>query len=262
VALLDSDDIWMPWKAQAQVACLERLPDAGMIWTEMEAIDADGSVFSRRYLRTMYSAYRWFSTEDLFDRAVPASEVLPGVSELAHGTLYGGDIFSQMVMGNLVHTSTVMLRRERLARVRGFDEDLKPSGEDYDFHLRTCREGPVAFLDVPAIQYQRGMPDRLTRPEYAIHVSSNFLRTIERLLERDRDRIKLPGEMINAVRAEAHMWVGEMLLAGGDRAGARRQLAKSLAREVIGLRSARLLLAAMLPPPAVDLLRRLKRTVL
>ncbi len=31
------------------------------------------------------------------------------------------------------------------------------SGEDYDFHLRTCREGPVGFVDLATIRYQTGI---------------------------------------------------------------------------------------------------------
>ena len=106
-------------------------------------------------------------------------------SELAQQ--FEGDIFSQMVMGNLVHTSTVLLRWDRLQRVQGFDVGLKHSGEDYDFHLRTCREGPVAFIDLAAIQYQTGFRDQLTRPQYAIHTAKNFLSTISPVLAHDRD---------------------------------------------------------------------------
>src|SRR5262245_55073016 len=42
VALLDSDDYFLPWKLEMEVACLEALPDAGMIWTDMDALDSDG----------------------------------------------------------------------------------------------------------------------------------------------------------------------------------------------------------------------------
>lgn len=66
-----------------------------------------------------------------------------------------------MVMGNLVHTSTVLLRRARFQIVGGFDETLKPAGEDFGFHLRTWQQGPVAFADVASIRYQVGCPDRL-----------------------------------------------------------------------------------------------------
>src|SRR4029079_19535086 len=68
VALLDSDDWWMPWKTELQLACMERFPEVGMVWTDMEAVDARGIVFDAHYIRTMYSAFRMFSIDDLFPR--------------------------------------------------------------------------------------------------------------------------------------------------------------------------------------------------
>src|SRR5689334_11510109 len=42
IALLDSDDCWKPWKSELQIRCLQALPEAGMVWTDMEAIGSDG----------------------------------------------------------------------------------------------------------------------------------------------------------------------------------------------------------------------------
>ena len=39
VALLDSDDTWLPWKLSLQIRCMERDPRVGMTWTDMEMID-------------------------------------------------------------------------------------------------------------------------------------------------------------------------------------------------------------------------------
>jgi GT2 family glycosyltransferase len=229
VALLDSDDVWKPWKVEVEVACLQQYPEVGMVWTDMEAIDPQGRVFDSRYLRTMYSAYRWFRTDDLFTASARLKDFCAAqAAELEGVNVYRGDIFSQIVMGNLVHTSTVMLRRERLARVNGFDERLRHSGEDYDFHLRTCREGPVAFVDAASILYQRGMPDRLTGPSYRIHMAQNFLNTIQPVIARDRARITLPQSMLDKVLAEAHAWVGEEQINLGDHSAARRSLWRSL----------------------------------
>src|SRR5262245_49416395 len=44
VALLDSDDRWLPWKLSAQVALLRRFPEVGMVWTDMAAVDEKGVV--------------------------------------------------------------------------------------------------------------------------------------------------------------------------------------------------------------------------
>jgi GT2 family glycosyltransferase len=247
-ALLDSDDFWYPWKLEMQLAVLLALPEAGMVWTDMEAIDPTGRVLDQRYLRTMYDAYRWFKTEDLFATSIPLREVLPHSDAFARGaTVYSGDIFSQMVMGSLVHTSTVLLRRERLRQVRGFNEQLKNAGEDYDFHLRTCREGTVAFIDVASIQYQRGYVDRLTRPEFSIDMATNFLATILPVLERDRARIHLPAPMISAVLAEAHGWIGEAAMAINNHHLARPHLRESLRLNFRQRRLAALLCLSYMP---------------
>jgi GT2 family glycosyltransferase len=256
IALLDSDDSWMPWKLEAQLACLAAFPDAGMVWTDMQATDPDGRIVDPRYLRTMYHAYRWFTPEHLFRTTRPLAQILNPVPDaLRTATVRYGDIFSPMLMGNLVHTSTVLLRRTRLEQVGTFDESMR-TGEDYDFHLRTCRAGPVAFLDAPAICYQRGRPDQLTRPEFALQIGRNFLRTIEPVIERDRTRIFLPDWMIARSLADGHAWVGEAALSAGLHAEARRHLVASLRAHPWQPRVAVLLAGALLPPAATRALRK------
>src|SRR5882724_1813362 len=120
-----------------------------MIWTDMDAIGPDGELQHRRYLTKMYSSYKKFTRDQLFRESRPLSSIDPGLATtLSDPQVFLGDIFSPMITGNLVHTSTVLLRRERFEKVREFDVNLRYSGEDYDFHLRTCREGDVAYLDV------------------------------------------------------------------------------------------------------------------
>jgi GT2 family glycosyltransferase len=131
-----------------------------------------------------------------------------------------------MVMGCLVHSSTVMLTRDRVRKVGQFDLALSGTGEDYDFYLRTCREGPVGFVDVSAIVYQTGMPDRLSQS--ALKIAQNALGTVEGALRRHRDRVRLPGRLIRARLAGLHQWVGDQLLRRGRRAEARRHLLRSL----------------------------------
>src|SRR5436309_11115157 len=114
-----------PWKIELQLACLQRCPDVGMIWTDMEAVDEQGEFLQARYLRTMYSAYRFFGPDDLFSEAFHQEPPRhPYWDEMGPITAWVGDIYSQMMMGKLVHTPTVLLRRERCEQVGGFDESL------------------------------------------------------------------------------------------------------------------------------------------
>lgn len=256
VALLDSDDVWKPWKLELQVACMRKFPAVGMVWTDMEAVDAAGEVFDPKFLRTMYHAYRWFSNEDLFTHVERLSQVAPELAATVGDIeIYSGDIYSQMIMGNLVHTSTAMLRRDRFECVRTFNEDLKFSGEDYDFHLRTTRAGPVALANVSSIQYQKGLPDRLTRPEYGIHIAQNFLKTIGPAVARDRARIVLPPRMLSHLFADTHRWIAEEALLLRDYRQVRMHAWLSLGYRLLQPRALSLLLIGLLPHPATVPLR-------
>lgn len=262
VALLDSDDIWFPWKIEAQLAVFRAFPEVGMVWTDMEAIDPDNQVVNPRYLRTMYSAYRWFSSADLFPQSVRLSDHAANLPEaISDVSAYRGDIYSQMIMGNLVHTSTVLMRRERMQRVGDFNSKYTHGGEDYHFHLRTCREGSVAFLDASSIQYQLGFADQITRPESQINFATSFLETVQTELASHRDRIHLPTPMIRSVLAEAHCWLGEVLLKRGDRAAARQHFRMSLSQRPLYWPVWRELLVTSLPKWLASPLRRIYRSI-
>lgn len=263
LALLDSDDIWLPWKVEAQLRCLEALPTAGMIWTDMDAIGPDGQIQHRRYLTRMYTSYGKFTRDQLFRESRPLSSIDAALaSTLSDPRVFLGDIFSPMITGNLVHTSTVLMRRERFEKVREFDVTLRYSGEDHDFHLRTCREGDVAYLDVASILYQRGREDQLTvNRAYTVHMAENYLRTVNKALARDRDRVTLPPAMLDEVMAEAHAWIGEQRLELGDRDKAWHHLGTSLRFRPWQPRVAALLGAAVLPKNVSDRLRTTYRAL-
>ncbi|OQW37439.1 MAG: hypothetical protein A4E19_13630 [Nitrospira sp. SG-bin1] len=260
VALLDSDDIWKPWKLELQLAVMAHLPEVGMVWTDMEAIDATGNVCDPKYLRTMYHAYGWFpDSASLFSGSCALSSIVPKLSMLVGDVSVNfGNIFSPMIMGSLVHTSTVLIRKDRLARVRGFQERFRYAGEDYDFHLRICREGPVAFVDASSIQYQVGMEDQLTRPRYKAFVAVHSLKTIRPILNEERSRISLAPSLINDMLANSYAWLGETLCDRGKRRYARRYFYASLRYKPFRVRLYYLVVLSMITPPIV---RRVKQMV-
>jgi glycosyltransferase involved in cell wall biosynthesis len=262
IALLDSDDIWEPWKLELQVAVMSHLPHVGMVWTDMAAVDPNGEIRSQSYLRTMYGAYQWFpEPEDLFKHSLGIASVAPQLaSRFPDHRVYLDDIFSPMLMGNLVHTSTVLLRRDRLERVGGFREDLLYAGEDYDFHLRTCREGIVAFINISSIVYQYGRGDQLTK-KYGLHLATNFLKTVQPFLNTDRDRITLSKKMIDDMLANAHGWLGAELVAAGKNYSAFRHFMASIYRRPIQPRTLGLAALSLLPSSLGELFRQFYRVL-
>jgi glycosyltransferase involved in cell wall biosynthesis len=248
IALLDSDDLWEPWKLELQVAILIRFPEIGMVWTEMAAVNPEDKLISTKYLRTMYSAYQWYPTAaHLFRDSYAIAEIEPRFSQkFPTEKVYWGDIFSPMMMGNLVHTSTVLLRRNRLEKVREFREDFRFAGEDFDFHLRTCREGLVAYADVSSIIYQVGRADQIT-VKFEKDSALNFLKTIEPVLWQDADRITVSQRMIHQMLASAYATLGEKLLDLGENAEASKAILTSLQHKFLQPRMFGLFLLSLLP---------------
>jgi glycosyltransferase involved in cell wall biosynthesis len=261
VALLDSDDVFYPWKLELQLACFRHAPEIGMVWTDMQSVKEDGTTVYERHLRKMYTAWKRFAPEDIFSRSVALSTLLPHhAKEMSDSRFWVGDAFDAMLMGSLVHTSTVMLRRSRLAEVRFFREDLKYCGEDYDFHLRTCRAGQVGFADLVTIKYEVGAADALTRKDHAVFTARNFLDTVLPIIEADRARIKLPPQMLDEVISEAHRWYAEELMLRGHVAAARPHFVKAMRLDP-QLRTAALLGMAVLPAPVRTGVRTITRAM-
>ncbi|HTQ34638.1 MAG TPA: glycosyltransferase, partial [Stellaceae bacterium] len=62
IALLDSDDSWLPWKIEAQLACFAIKPDLALVWTNAALVDDQQNCIWPDYVRS-YVAYRFFHDE-------------------------------------------------------------------------------------------------------------------------------------------------------------------------------------------------------
>jgi glycosyltransferase involved in cell wall biosynthesis len=231
VCFLDSDDLWEPWKVEAQLAVLNAFPEVGMVWTDMSAIDDAGVKLHSRYLRTFYTAHRKVRIEELLNRHTTLGQVWQLAPEAeARSPVLAGNIFPQILLGNLVHTSTVMLRRSRQLLVGGFDEGLLRSGEDYDFHLRTAMHGPVALVDTAAVLYRIGCSDQLTSRRYSPDRARNALKTVQKGLAHARHRVDIDDRTLSMRFAELHAWLGEAEVEAGNVRTGRQNLRASLRR--------------------------------
>ncbi|WP_296718870.1 glycosyltransferase [Erythrobacter sp.] len=147
VALLDSDDEWLPGKLAAQAECFMRgSPRLGLVYTGFESLGADG-------VRHVHEArHRGWIYRDLLARNV--------------------------VTGS---GSTTMFRRAALDLVGGFDTAL-PANEDYDLVLRVARFFEADCVAAPAARYHdsgdmthQGGAARVSRNPHANRVSRRIL---------------------------------------------------------------------------------------
>lgn len=256
IALLDSDDAWLPWKLEAQVAALQTLPEVGMVWTDMAAICEKGKLLHDRYLRRMYGAYQKL-TGPLFSTFLPLQ--LPGLKEFGRDELKigYGRIYPQMLRGNLVHTSTVLIRKSRAMQTGLFDESYRRAGEDFGFHLRTCRHGAVALIDESSTLYRIGAEDQLTHRRFQVSLAEAFLRTMTDELQVIGKDVPLTKKQIHSIFSEAHCWLGTELLSSGQRNKAFPHLLEAVQHEHTNLNAWRQLARMVIPDPVRQIIKSL-----
>lgn len=224
IAFLDADDVWLPSKVQRQFDHLEQHPRAGLVHSDAEYLEGTTGVRSRR--------------------AKPRE-------------LFVGYCDRQLLLGNRVVLSSVMIKRSVLETVGHFDENIaRSTTEDYDLWLRTAREFEFAYVDEPLILYR-------------IHASNaskdvRAMRCYE-LYVLDK-AIKASPELVSRVGAKtiaerlAHVWldIGYSAWDSNDLRDANRAFAAALRyqpnRRVLGR-----WLATFLPTPLFRALRRVKQ---
>jgi len=124
VALLDSDDAWLPQKLERQVDRLASAPDrVALVYTGIVRVQEDGT-------------------------------------EVATRPIDRGNVWARMLRRNVIDgTSTVLFRRSVIDRIGFFDEGM-PAIEDYDYWVRLTREYEVDVVPEPLVRYY----DKADRP--------------------------------------------------------------------------------------------------
>ncbi len=238
VAMLDSDDYWLPGKLALQIGIMEAHPGLSMVWTDMDAIDTTGQVIAPRYLRTMYGSYQYFPSPcDLFETEMKTDDNIP---------YYIGHIAGALVIGNLVHTSTVVARADRIAMAGEYDQSVHPS-EDQDYYYRVCKTGPVALIDAVTTHYLIGAADAASGNHRLYELATSSLKVFNRLREKENNNSHVTENLIKKKETDLFRWVGQTSYHRGQLAVARRYLLKRVTRPPFDIQSIILLLMACIP---------------
>jgi glycosyltransferase involved in cell wall biosynthesis len=143
IALLDSDDYWMPEKLAVQVNDFVRHPEIVLGQTE--------EIWIRNGVRVNPGRRHQKKAGLIFEHSLPLCLISP---------------------------SAVMLRRFVFDEIGWFDESL-PACEDYDFWLRITWKHPVDLISAPLTVKCGGHPDQLSRlPE----LDKYRIRSIDKIL--------------------------------------------------------------------------------
>ena len=122
IALLDADDVWLPGKLERQIAILESNPDAGMVY--------GGTLYWRSWLGSGEEA----ATDYVPELGVERERVFPPPTLLA--LQLAGKACSPC-------PSDVLLRRELVDAVGGFEDGFVDAFEDQAFLAKVKLRAPI-----------------------------------------------------------------------------------------------------------------------
>lgn len=124
IALLDSDDLWLPKKLERQLSWLREHPDTAAVICQAWQIDSDGKRLNLPRLA------QGISNEDLrFDRFLEWNLFGPGAS-------------------------ASVVRRHVFSESGGFDETIR-YGEDWDLWLRLSHDHRLAVIPEPLVETRK-----------------------------------------------------------------------------------------------------------
>lgn len=121
VAFCDDDDVWALDKLEKQLNVFGERPELVLCCTNRKIIDSHGVISEQKSLK-------W----------------LPATFNL-----------DSLLLSNYITYSSVLLKREVLARAGEFPDDIKFKAiEDYHLWIRVAYFGPIYFLDEPLVLYR------------------------------------------------------------------------------------------------------------
>lgn len=122
IAFLDSDDLWLPTKIKRQVRIFLEEPEVGIVYTDIEFIDKNGSPYGGNICWEALKRRRASLYEDLMSENV--------------------------ISGS---TSSVLIRRECLEKVGLFDETMSAC-EDLDLWRRLAQHFQFSKIDMQLVR--------------------------------------------------------------------------------------------------------------
>ncbi len=260
IAFQDSDDLWVPWKLEVQVALMRRHPNVAFTWTDVTAVNEYGNLVGERHLPKILSAYGRINASRTFPITGFVRDICPSCPPEIMGERYRcGDIFSAMILGNLIHPPTVLMRRESIRATGGEDVNFTHCGEDYEFFLRLARTGWGAIVDCPGMLYRVGAQDQYTKVDNSLPQAYGYLYAIKNRLGSDRRRIELSESEVRKCLAGGYTWIFEQELRSRQGQWLPGYIWKSLWLNPFQLRLLLLLPFGILPRPLFRFAIALKR---
>jgi len=199
INFLDADDWLMPMALLSRVEYFKKHPDCGWVYGPWYYHDEQGKDVTKEFYLYPF-AYR---------------------------SRRKGNILGRMLLGELIHTSTVMVSRSLLLEAGGFDITL-PGLQDYELWLRVAARSPVGFVDeynVVVVTHENSISQSGTD---GYRTRLKIMRNAESLYP---EAVRMLGYKWHRKFAQVIAERGRHLVIEGDVSGGRRLLLEAIRKD-------------------------------
>lgn len=223
IAFLDADDVWYPRKLERQIKKFKAVPEAGLVHCRPEKLVDNTRV-------------PWPSRAIQYDF-----------------------LFHELVKGNFICNSSVVVRRSVLEEHGLFDTDPRLKGtEDYELWLRLAIPTKFASVEEPLLLY-RVHPDGISKNEVEIAIGE--LTAVEKNRARYPHLFAELGTVGKQRLTSLHRTLGILLCIDGMSDHGRRELLTTIRLRPSDLLSWKWILISFLGSSNIRKLRYLKQVV-
>lgn len=132
IAILDSDDLWLPWKIEKQMKLFEANSGVGLVYS-------DGFAFGE---------------EGVFDDFLFEENM----------NFYRGRVFDKLLLNNFIPCPSALVKRDCFNKVGLFDTSLDAC-EDWDMWLRISLHYEIDYVNEPLVKHREHKGSMQTKVE-------------------------------------------------------------------------------------------------
>lgn len=221
VAFLDSDDRWLDFKLDVQLALFDARPDVGLVFSDFVIEKPEGaqvpggaSIWAGRALDFPDMARLVLTPAKHDGAAWPAPAI----------ECWAGPMYRQLLDELPILTSSVIVRRSALGPETWYAERV-PLFEDWEFFAQVARGANVGFVSAPtAVNVGHEDPGRVSKCS-ALDRAVSYLTLLERVWLADPGFAVAHAEPMRSAHGRALLAVAREALLAGRQRDARRAMA-------------------------------------
>lgn len=234
VALLDDDDVWLPFKTGLMMQALLHFPQAGFVHSNFTIWKPQSDSHRADGLRSWFSEpCAWDDMyEQHYDLSVAEHETL-GLEQSTFRAYYG-DLYYRSLFGPMVLPSTAIIRRSAIGTDFRFPEVDNTVG-DWEFFARLSKRcGGVFVPKETTLNRSHEDAVRLTRIDASVQLQRRIA-LIQRVWRQDQAFMRNRKSEVDRVEAECLRRVAKLAISAGNGGAARAALCSL--RGVVGRRT-------------------------